>query len=91
MEDVSKDVCELYTKQFEKILAQHDDTIKQLTECTQKLTHIISTQEEKQKDLDIRLKTIESKPNVILEKVFIAGLTALVSVIVTILLTGEVI
>lgn len=89
MGDVSKEVCDLHTQQFDKILTQHEDTIKQLTECTQKLTHIISTQEEKQKDLDKRLKTIERRPNVILEKVLIAGLTALVSVIVTILLTGR--
>lgn len=89
MSDVSKEVCDLHTQQFDKILAQHEDTIKQLTECTQKLTHIISTQEEKQKDLDKRLKTIERRPNVILEQVLIAGLTALVSVIVTILFTGR--
>ena len=87
MGDVSKEVCDLHIQQVEKILTQHEDTIKQLTECTQKLTHIISTQEEKQKDLDKRLKTIESRPNVILEKVFISALTALVSVIVTILFT----
>lgn len=89
MGDVSKEVCDLHTQQFGKILTQHEDTIKQLTECAQKLTHIISTQEEKQKDLDKRLKTIERRPNVILEKVLIAGLTALVSVIVTILFTGR--
>lgn len=89
MVDVSKEVCDLHTQQFDKILTQHEDTIKQLTECVQKLTHIISTQEEKQKDLDKRLKTIERRPNVILEKVLIAGLTALVSVIVTILFTGR--
>lgn len=87
MGDVSKEVCDIHIQQFEKILTQHEDTIRQLTECTQKLTHIISTQEEKQKDLDRRLKTIESRPNVILEKVFISALTALVSVIVTILFT----
>lgn len=87
MGDVSKEICDIHIQQFEKILTQHEDTIKQLTECTQKLTHIISTQEEKQKDLDKRLKTIESRPNVILEKVFISALTALVSVIVTILFT----
>ena len=89
MEEVSKEVFDLYTKQFDKILKQHDDTIKQLTECTQKLTYIISTQEEKQKDFDKRLKTIERRPNVILEKIFIACLTALVSVLVTILFTGR--
>ena len=89
MGDVSKEVCDLHTQQCDKILTQHEDTIKQLTVCTQKLTHIISTQEEKQKDLDKRLKTIERRPNVILEKVLIAGLTALVSVIVTILFTGR--
>ena len=89
MEEVSKEVFDLYTKQFDKILNQHEVTIKQLTECTQKLTYIISTQEEKQKDLDKRLKTIEHRPNVILEKVLIAGLTALVSVLVTILFTGR--
>lgn len=77
MEDVSKEVCDLHTQQFDKILTQHEDTIKQLTECTQKLTHIII------------LKTIERRSNVILEKVLIAGLTALVSVIVTILFTGR--
>lgn len=87
MVDVSKEVCDIHIQQFDKILTQHENTIKQLTECTQKLTHIISTQEEKQKDLDKRLKTIERRPNVILEKVFIAALTALVSVIVTILFT----
>lgn len=89
MGDVSKEICDIHIQQFDKILTQHEDTIKQLTECTQKLTHIISTQEEKQKDLDKRLKTIESRPNVILEKVFISVLTALVSVIVTILFTGR--
>lgn len=89
MVDVSKDVCDIHTQQFDKILTQHEDTIKQLIECTQKLTHIISTQEEKQKDLDKRLKTIERRPNVILENVFVACLTALVSVIVTILFTGR--
>ena len=89
MEEVSKEVFDLYTKQFDQILKQHDDTIKQLTECTQKLTYIISTQEEKQKDLDKRLKIIEHRPNEILEKVLIAGLTALVSVLVTILFTGR--
>ena len=87
--EVSKEVCDLHTKHYETTLTQHEDTIKQLTECTQKLTHIISTQEEKQKDLDKRLKTIERRANVILEKVLIAGLTALVSVIVTILFTGR--
>jgi hypothetical protein len=89
MGDVSKEVCDLHTQQFDKILTQHEDTIKQLTECTQKLTNIVSTQEEKQRDIDTRLKTIERRPNVILEKVLIAGLTALVSVIVTILFTGR--
>jgi hypothetical protein len=89
MVDVSKEVYDLHTQQFDKILARHEETIIQLTECTQKLTHIISTQEEKQRDLDKRLKTIEHRPNVILEKVLIAGLTALVSVIVTILFTGR--
>jgi chromosome segregation ATPase len=89
MGEVSKEVCDLHTKHYETTLAQHEETIRQLTECTQKLTHIISTQEEKQRDLDKRLKTIEHRPNVILEKVLIAGLTALVSVIVTILFTGR--
>lgn len=89
MGEVSKDICDLHTQQFDKILAQHDETIKQLTDCTQKLTYIISTQEEKQKDLDKRLKAIERRPNVILEQVLIAGLTALISVIVTIILTGR--
>lgn len=89
MEEVNKEVFDLYTKQFDQMLKQHEYTIKQLTECTQKLTYIISTQEEKQKDLDKRLKIIEHRPNVILEKVLIAGLTALVSVLVTILFTGR--
>lgn len=89
MSDVSKEVCDLHTQQYNKTLSQHEETIKQLTECTQKLTYIITSQEEKQKDLDKRLKTIERRPNVILEKVLIAGLTALVSVIVTILFTGR--
>jgi chromosome segregation ATPase len=89
MGEVSKEVCDLHTKHYETTLAQHEETIRQLTECTQKLTHIISTQEEKQRDLDKRLKTIEHRSNVILEKVLIAGLTALVSVIVTILFTGR--
>lgn len=89
MGEVSKDICDLHTQQFDKMLTQHDETIKQLTDCTQKLTHIISTQEEKQKDLDKRLKAIERRPNVILEQVLIAGLTALITVIVTIILTGR--
>lgn len=89
MGDVSKEVCDLHTQQFDKALTQHEETIKQLTECTQKLTHIISTQEEKQKDLDKRLKTIERKPSDLFEKILVAGLTALISVVVTILLTGR--
>lgn len=88
--EVSKEVCDLHTKHYEITLAQHEETIKSLTECTQKLTVIISTQEEKQKDLDKRLKSIERRPNVILEKILIAGLTALISVIVTILFTGRI-
>lgn len=87
--EVSKEVCDLHTKHYETILAQHEETIKSLTECTQKLTVIISTQEEKQKDLDKRLKIIERKPSVLFEKILVAGLTALVSVVVTILLTGR--
>ena len=89
MENVSKEVCDLHTQQFNKTLSQHEETIKQLTDCTQKLTYIISTQEEKQKDIDKRLKTIERRPNMIFEKVFIAFLTALVSVLVTILFSGR--
>lgn len=89
MGEVSKEVCDLHTKHYETTLAQHEETIRQLTECTQKLTVIISTQEEKQKDLDKRLKTIERKPSVLLEKILVAGITALVSVVVTILLTGR--
>ena len=87
--EVSKEVCDLHTKHYETMLTQHEETIKSLTECTQKLTVIISTQEEKQKDLDKRLKNIERKPSVLFEKILVAGLTALVSVIVTILLTGR--
>lgn len=86
--EVNKDVCDVHTQQFEKRLTQHEETIKQLTECTQKLTYIIATQEEKQKDLDKRLKTIERKPNVILERVLVAGLTAVVTALVTLLITG---
>lgn len=89
MEEVSKDVCEVRTKYYETMLVQHEKTIKSLTECTQKLTLIISTQEEKQKDLDKRLKSIERKPSVLFEKILLAGLTALVSVIVTIIFTGR--
>lgn len=89
MGEVSKEVCDLHTKHYETTLAQHEETIRQLTECTQKLTVIISTQEEKQKDLDKRLKTIERKPSVLFEKILVAGLTALISVVVTILLTGR--
>ena len=87
--EVSKEVCDLHTKHYETALAQHEETIKSLTECTQKLTYIISTQEEKQKDLDKRLKSIERKPSVLFEKLLLSGLTALVSVIVTILFTGR--
>ena len=89
MGEVSKEVCDLHTKHYETTLAQHEETIRQLTECTQKLTVIISTQEEKQKDLDKRLRTIERKPSVLLEKILVAGITALVSVVVTMLLTGR--
>lgn len=87
--EVSKEVCDLHTKHYETMLAQHEETIKSLTECTQKLTVIISTQEEKQKDLDKRLKSIERKPSALFEKILVAGLTALISVIVTILFTGR--
>lgn len=89
MGEVSKEVCDIRTKYYETTIAQHADTIKQLTECVQKLTHIISTQEEKQKDIDKRLKTIERKPGDIFEKILIAGVTALVSAVVTLLLTGR--
>ena len=89
MEEVSKEVCEVRAKYYETTLIQHEETIKSLTECTQKLTVIISTQEEKQKDLDKRLKSIERKPSVLFEKILLAGITALVSVIVTILFTGR--
>ena len=88
MGEVSKEVCDLRTQQFEKILTQQEVTIKQLSKCTQKLTYIISTQDETQKDFDKRLKTIEHRPNVIIEKVLIAGLTALISVVVTLLFSG---
>lgn len=89
MENVNKEICNLHTQHFEKIITQHEETIKQLTECTQKLTLIISEQEKKQKDLDGRVKSIERKPSVLFEKILVAGITALISVAVTMLLTGR--
>lgn len=87
--EVSKEVCDIHTRHYETALAQHEETIKSLTECTQKLTYIIASQEDKTKDLDKRLKVIERKPNKILEKIFIAGITAIISVLITYYLTGR--
>lgn len=87
MGEVSKEVCDIHTRHYETALAQHEETIRQLTECTQKLTVIVSTQEEKQKDLDKRLKNIERRPSVFIEKLFISFITAVISVVVTFFLT----
>lgn len=86
--EVSKDVCAVRTHQYDVTLAQHEQTIKQLTECTQKLTVLISAQEEKQKDLDKRLKNIEKKPSDYFEKLIVAGFTAVATILVTILFKG---
>lgn len=86
--EVSKDVCAVRTHHYDVTLEQHEQTIKQLTECTQKLTVLISAQEEKQKDLDKRLKNIEKKPSDYFEKLIVAGLTAIATILVTILFKG---
>ena len=86
--EVSKEVCDLHTKHYETLLSQHEETIRHLSECTQKLTHIVDTQTSAQRELNKRLERLELRPSSILEKVFVAFITALASIVVTILFYG---
>lgn len=81
---VNKDVFDIYAKATDK----NTDAITEIVKCNEKLTHIIETHDNRIGDLDSRMKSLEKRPLVIIEKVIIAILTAVASVGVTLLIKG---
>ena len=79
MTEYNAPMCELYRHKVD----DHDDDIKTLTVCVEKLTLLQEDQTKRTDNIDTRLTQIEKHPSKLFDKIVTAIISACVSAIVS--------
>lgn len=82
MEEFSKELCNERSIQTQRRLDKHSDTIDALKTCSVKLTEMVEIHNERLKDHETRLDSLENKPSSILSKIVDGIISAVVAALV---------
>ena len=80
--EVKKELCDERSKEIKRRLDKHADTIDALKTCSVKLTEMVEIHNERLKDHEIRLDSLESRPSSVLSKIFDALISAVVATVI---------
>lgn len=86
MNEISRDLCEERSTQNRRQLDKHERTIDELTVCSVKLTELVQIHNDKLKDHETRLDSLESRPASIVARVVDALISAIVAGLVCVIM-----
>lgn len=86
MNEFSKELCNERSKQTQKRLDKHSDTIDALKVCSVKLTEMVEIHNERLKDHETRLDSLENRPSSLLSKIADALISAIIATLVCIIM-----
>ncbi len=86
MEEISKELCNERSKQTQRRLDKHSDTIDALKTCSVKLTEMVEIHNQRLCDHESRLDDLERRPSNIVSKIVDALISAIVATLVCIIM-----
>lgn len=86
MNEISRDLCEERSGQSRRRLDNHEHTINELTVCSVKLTELVQIHNDRIKDHETRLDSLESRPASIIARLVDAFISAIVAGVVCLLM-----
>lgn len=86
MDEFSKELCNERSERTQRRLDKHSDTLDALKTCSVKLTEMVEIHNERLRDHESRLDSLERRPSSIFWKALDALISAVVATVVCVLL-----
>lgn len=86
MNEISRELCNERSAQNQRRLDKHESTLDALMICSVKLTELVEIHNERLKDHETRLDSLESRPASVISRIIDALISAVVAGLVCLIL-----